>query len=142
LTVLDAYALVALLADEPAADEVASLLAEGGCAVTHVNLCESVYVLHRAYGIGIEESRPVLAPLLSEHVRQLPTDGTTVWRASELRIRHYDRRVRPLSLADCVLIAAAGDGDRIATADAPVAEAARAEGIAVVPLPDIAGARP
>jgi predicted nucleic acid-binding protein len=133
LTVLDAYALVALLADEPAADEVASLLAEGGCAVTHVNLCESVYVLHRAYGIGIEESRPVLAPLLSEHVRQL---------ASELRIRHYDRRVRPLSLADCVLIAAAGDGDRIATADAPVAEAARAEGIAVVPLPDIAGARP
>jgi PIN domain nuclease of toxin-antitoxin system len=142
LTILDAYALVALLANEPAADEVAELLAAGDCAITHVNLCESVDVLDRTYGIAVEESRLVIAPLLSERIREIATSDATVWRAGELRVRHYDRRAAPLSLADCVLLAVATDGDRIATADVPVANVARSEGIGVVALPDSAGARP
>jgi predicted nucleic acid-binding protein len=142
MTILDAYALVALLADEPAAAEVTALLAGGDCAVTHVNLCESVYVLERVHGIGLEESRPVLAPLLSERVRQLATTDETAWRASALRLRHYNRRSTGVSLADCVLLAAADVQDRIATADAPVAHVARAEGIEVVTLPDSTGSRP
>jgi hypothetical protein len=107
-----------------------------------VNLCESVYVLDRVHGIGLEESRPVLAPLLSERVRQLGTTDETAWRASDLRLRHYDRRSQPLSLADCVLLAAAGSDDRIATSDAPVALVARSEGLEVVALPDSTGSRP
>jgi predicted nucleic acid-binding protein len=142
LTILDAYALIALLADEPAAGEVVELLAAGDCAVTHVNLCESVYVLQRTYGVGVEESRVVVAPLLSEGIREIATGEATVWRASDLRVRYYDRRVTPLSLADCVLLAAATGDDRIATADAPVANVARSEGIGVVALPDLSGARP
>jgi uncharacterized protein with PIN domain len=142
LTILDAYALVALLADEPAADEVAELLAAGDCAVTHVNLCESVYVLHRAHDVGIEESRRVIAPLLADGIGELGTSEATVWRAGELRVRHYDRRATPLSLADCVLLAAATAEDRIATAGGPVATVARIEGIDVVALPDASGARP
>jgi len=142
LTILDAYALVALLADEPAADEVTALLAGRDCAVTHVNLCESVYVLDRVHGIRLEESRPVLEPLLSERLRQLGTTAETVWRASELRLRHYDRRSAALSLADCVLLAAAGEGDRIATADPPVAQIGRSEGVEGIALPDSSGARP
>ena len=142
MTILDAYALVALLANEPAADEVTALVVRGDCAVTHVNLCESVYVLDRVHGIGLEESRPVLAPLLSERVRQLGTTDETAWRASDLRLRHYDRRSLAISLADCVLVAAAGESDRIATADPSVALVARSEGVEVVALPDSTGARP
>lgn len=142
MTILDAYALVALFANEPAAEQVVELLASGDCAVTHVNLCESVYVLDRAYGIGLEESRLAVAPLLSERLREIGTRESTAWRAAELRLRHYDRRAAPLSLADCVLLAAAGERDRIATADVPVANAARSEGIGVVALPDSAGTRP
>jgi PIN domain nuclease of toxin-antitoxin system len=142
LTILDAYAIVALLANEPAADEVTELLAVGDCGITHVNLCESVYVLDRTYGIRVEESRLVIEPLLSERMREIATRDAMVWRAAELRVRHYDRRAAPLSLADCILLAVANDDDRIATADAPVANVARSEGIPVVPLPDSAGVRP
>ena len=49
---------------------------------------------------------------------------------------------RPVPLADCFLIAAAGADDSVATADGPVAEAAREEGIAVHALPDSGGDRP
>jgi rRNA-processing protein FCF1 len=107
-----------------------------------VNLCESVDALDRTYGIAVQESRLVIAPLLSERIREIATREATVWRAAELRVRHYDRRGAPLSLADCLLLAAATDGDRIATADVPVANIARSEGIGVVALPDSAGARP
>ena len=47
----------------------------------------------------------------------------------------------PLSLADCVLLAAAS-GASLATADPPLARAARAERIEVHPLQDSRGRRP
>jgi hypothetical protein len=70
--------------------------------------------------------------------------GTTeAWRAADLRARYYDRKARALSLADCLLLAhVCTGGDEIATADPAIADVARAEGLALIPLPDSAGARP
>ena len=47
---------------------------------------------------------------------------------------HYHGARRPLSLADCICLAAARRGDRVATADGPMLETAEIEGIATVPL--------
>jgi len=63
--------------------------------------------------------------------------------AGRLHAAHYDRVRRPLSLADCLALATALTlGDTLATADAPLADAARAEGCSVVALPDSQGRRP
>jgi predicted nucleic acid-binding protein len=63
--------------------------------------------------------------------------------AGRLHAAHYDRVRRPLSLADCLALATALTlGDVLATADAPLADAARAEGCSIVALPDSQGRRP
>jgi predicted nucleic acid-binding protein len=63
--------------------------------------------------------------------------------AGQLHARHYDRRTRPLSLADCVALATAAElEDALATSDPPLAEAARTEQVLVIGLPDSQGRRP
>src|SRR5438046_618362 len=47
LTLLDSYTLVALLADEPTADEVKDLLRDNNCRVIVVNLAEAVDISQR-----------------------------------------------------------------------------------------------
>jgi hypothetical protein len=47
-----------------------------------------------------------------------------------------------VSLGDCFVLATAGPGDAVATADPVVAAVARAEGIGVESLPDSTGRRP
>jgi predicted nucleic acid-binding protein len=140
---LDAYALVALLADEPAATETEQLLRAGDCGAMVVNLAEAIDVACRVHGLDEEEVRSILEPLVAAKVlAAVAADESTAWRAARLRVRHYARRARPVSLADCFLVAAAGAEDAIATSDAPVARVARAEGIRVIALPDSAGRRP
>jgi PIN domain nuclease of toxin-antitoxin system len=142
LTILDAYALVALLLDEPAADDVERLLREDRCAITTVNLAEALDIGMRRHGAPREVIASALDPLLGDTVAVLDQPEPHAWRAAELRARHYDRTTAPLSLADCMLLAAATDDDRIATADSPVADAARSEGIRLASLPDSTGVRP
>jgi len=139
---LDAYALVALLADEPAAAEVETLLRTGESAVTVVNLAEAVDVTRRVHGAPAEIVKSAIEGLLGEALTVVRQGEHHAWRAADVRARHYDRKLRPLSLADCLLIAAAGAADRIATADEPLAQAARGEGIEVLALPDSTGRRP
>ena len=110
--------------------------------MTTVNLAEVIDVLGRVHLVGEEELRATVEPHLSEVVSTVLPTQDDAWRAAAIRTRYYDRGGCPLSLADCFLIAATGPGDSIATADVPVAETARAEGIDVVPLPDTAGRRP
>jgi PIN domain nuclease of toxin-antitoxin system len=144
LTLLDAYALVALVVDEPAADEVESLLRERDCGSVVANLAEAIDISHRVHGLPLDDIREALEPLLlGGSLSVVVSDESDAWRAAELRGRHYERKTRALSLADCFLLAhamAAGDG--IATADPPLADAARVEGVALVALPDSAGRRP
>lgn len=139
---LDAYALVAFLADEPAHDEVKALLRES-CIVTIVNLAESFDVLGRVYGIDEDELRRLIDPLVGDALRVDAPPAEDAWLVASLRRRYYDRRERELSLADCFLLAAASRlGASVATADPPVASAARDESLGLIALPDRSGRRP
>lgn len=131
---LDAFALIALLADEPAADQVERLLRRGEAAITVINLAEAVDVLQRVQKIGRERLDAVLDPLLGEPLQLLGIDLLIALAAADIRARRYHRTRSPLSIADCVLLAAAAPGDSVATADEALIRAARAEGIAVTRL--------
>lgn len=140
--VLDAFALVALMLDEPAAAEVEALLRRGDAAMTTTNLGEAMDQLHRVHGVALEELRTQLTPVIGEAVQIVEPSEALIWRAVELRARHYRRRKSELSLADCVALAAAKRGDRLATADPPLARATVAEGIELVSLASAAGKLP
>lgn len=143
LTLLDAYPIVAFLIEAPAAEAADELLREGQSAVPALNLAEAIDVSCRVYGLEEEEVRQVLEPILSSgSLTVRGADEQTAWRAARLRVAYYRRRERPLSLADCFLLAAADGDDRIATADPAVAEVARLEGIELLPLPDSSGRLP
>jgi PIN domain nuclease of toxin-antitoxin system len=139
---LDAYAVVAFLADEPARSEVAKILRRS-CVVSTVNLAESLDVLGRIHGIGQDELRGLVDPLLAEDVRvEAPIDDDA-WVVARLRTQYYDRSTRDLSLADCFLLATAERlGASVATADQAVADAARDEALELVALPNRSGTRP
>jgi uncharacterized protein with PIN domain len=144
VTLLDAYALVALIVDEPAAGEVEQLLRDGECRVAVTNLAEAIDVSHRIHAMPLVEVQTILEPLfLTGALEGLVSRSADAWRAADLRGRHYHRRSSPLSLADCFLLSAALDSaDVIATADPPLAVAARSEGLDVIALPDSSGDRP
>jgi uncharacterized protein with PIN domain len=144
VTFLDAYALVALVGDEPAAEEVQGLLREGGTRVAIVNLAEAVDIAQRVHSLSAQEVRRALEPLLlAGIVSAAISDEPHAWLAAELRIKHFDKKPSSLSMADCFLLAhALIDGGPIVTSDLPLATAAWAEGLEVVGLPDSSGKRP
>lgn len=144
MTFLDAYALVALVADEPPAAEVETILRAGETRIVAVNLAEAVDIAQRVHGIPGEEVRAAVEPLLLGNVLSVAvSDEPQVWLAAEIRTKHYDKRAAALSTADCLLLAhGVTDGGPIATADLVVATVASALGIEVVGLPDSSGKRP
>jgi predicted nucleic acid-binding protein len=142
LTYLDAYALVALIADEPAAAEVESLIREHDCRVSTINLAETIDVSQRVHSLSLMELRGILGPFFPDVVLLASPQEEHAWAAADIRARYYSRK-SPLSLADCFLIAHASlDEDGLATSDAPLAEAARADGVPVTAFPDRTGRRP
>jgi PIN domain nuclease of toxin-antitoxin system len=132
---LDAYALIALLVEEPAADEVESLLRRGGAAITAVNLAEALDVLQRVQGVSRERLEELTAPLVGERMALMTIDERIARDAADIRARRYHRTRSPLSLADCILLAATGESDALATADGPLIRAAEAENRRVTVLP-------
>ena len=142
MTALDAYALVAYFADEPAGREVEAILG-AECVMSGVNFAESLDVLERVYGVEEDELRARLDPLLSGVVGIDMPGAPDAWAAARLRSRYYGRSTRALSMADCFLLATGARlGVAVATADPGVAATARGEGIELVALPDSAGRRP
>jgi uncharacterized protein with PIN domain len=140
--VLDAYALTALLAGEPAAEEVGRLIAAGGTAVAAPNLAEAADRLGRIHGIALERTRAAVESLeQSTDLQVRAAERPHAWRAAELRIKHYHRTRRPLSLGDCLLLAMTGGQDQLATADPCVLAAADEEQIGRIALPDSRGRR-
>lgn len=133
-TVLDAYALIALTLDEPAADEVARILRGGDAAVTSVNYGETLDQLVRARRMPEPRVRSVLEPLLDGPLGRVDVGFGIVGKAVRLRAAHYHRERSPLSLADCICVAAAGPSGAVATADAAILAMAESEGIATVRL--------
>ena len=127
---LDAQALIAFAADEPAAQRVEDILRARESVTTAINLAEVVQNLLRR---GADEARVrgVLEPL---GLGIISVDPSLAWRAGAVRARHYHGRTNRVSLADCCLVAAATSEDTIVTGDRALAEMARAEGVEVVEL--------
>jgi PIN domain nuclease of toxin-antitoxin system len=141
LTLLDANAFLALLLREPGGVEVAELLRSRNCATSAPCVAEVVDKLVRRNRISLESLADKLSPLLAESVVVLDVDPSVAWRAGEIRAAHYHRKMSDLSLADCLLLAAAGPEDEVATSDRIVAATAGKLGISLVPLLDSNGRR-
>lgn len=135
MILLDAYALIAFLTGGPAAGDVRGLLRSGEAGVATANLAEALDVSARVHGLPIARARDVLDPLFETTLIAVDLDRDTVRRSADVRARHYHRASRAISLADAILIASAGPGDRIATADAALLAVAEAEGRAAIALP-------
>jgi PIN domain nuclease of toxin-antitoxin system len=139
LIVLDAYAVLALLKDEPAAEAVQLLLgSDDEAALTVLGVAEVLDHLVRLAGAEEDEAALDLAQLPLRPPLHL--DAGLAMRAAFLRARQYHRRNRAISLADCVVAEAArGLNAPVATADPHLLDTCRAEGIASLPLPAIRG---
>lgn len=144
MTYIDAYGLVALIANEAAAPEVEKLLRGEECRVVAVNLAETIDVAARTHGFPLEEIRKALEPLiLGGQLAVAVSDASDAWLAAEIRVSGYHRSKRPLSMADCMLLAHAfSTGDAVATSDPHVADVARTGDVTVIALPDTDGNRP
>jgi PIN domain nuclease of toxin-antitoxin system len=142
LIALDAYALIALLAGEPARDDVVEILREP-CVMSTVNLAESWDILGRVHHIDEQRIGVLVEPLLTKTITVDSPSAADARRAASLRRHHYDRSTRSLSLADCFLLATASRLEAsVATADPAVAAVARDESLELIALPDSAGRRP
>lgn len=142
MTFLDANAFVALLRREPGGPEVADLLRSRACVTPAACVAEVVDKLVRRHGIVAGDLAERLGPLFDEAIAVVAVDPQTAWRAGEIRAAHYDRKTSSLSLADCLLLAAAGGDDEIATSDRAIATTAQRLGIGLIPLLDSKGERP
>jgi PIN domain nuclease of toxin-antitoxin system len=137
--ILDAYAVLGLLKGEPAAPVVRDLLgSEPLPALTAVGVAEVLDHLVRVEGATDEDAALDLAQLgLADPA---PVDEVVGMRAGLLRARHYNRRTRPVSLADCVAAEAArATAAALVTADPHLLDLCSEEGIATVALPDSSG---
>jgi PIN domain nuclease of toxin-antitoxin system len=139
MTVLDAYAVLALFRGEPAAGPVRELLeSDADSSLTVLGVAEVLDHLVRLAGVTDEEAVLDVAQLGLAEPRAL--DAAAAMQAGLLRARHYHRRDRAVSLADCVAAATAQAWHRpLATADPHLLALCVDEGIAVLALPDSSG---
>ncbi len=143
MILLDAYALIAFVGDELAAPDVEALLQSESCGVTAVNLAEMFYALTRVRGHSEGDVADAWKSLQEVGVVVVEVGEGTARGAAALRAKHYHGKTCPVSLADCIALAAAAEMPaEIATSDAPMVDVARAEGIAVRPLPSTSGLLP
>jgi predicted nucleic acid-binding protein len=140
LTVLDAYAVIAYLRDEPAADEVAPLLEAGDARLTAVGLGEVLDHLVRLARADEEEAALDLAQL--GLLDAIAVDSTVGAAAGRLRAGRYHRTRCSVSMADCIAAEAARyRTESLATSDPHLLDICSAEGIDVIVLPGSDGSR-
>ena len=129
VTVLDAFAVVALLREEPAAELVAGIV-RSPTTLTSVNAAEVVDRLARRYGWDEDDVETDLQLLGIAGMEMIPVTVALGLEAGRLRTRYHDRDDAAISLADCVAAAAALHLERpIATADPALAAVVRAEAV-------------
>ena len=139
MILLDSYAVLALLRGEAAASAVAELLSDHpDSALTSIGLAEVVDNLIRLSAATPEDAAVDLAALQLREPIEL--DMQLGLRAGLLRARHYDRRTRDLSIADCIVAETARQfAVPVATADPTLIRTCLDEGIEVIVLPDTRG---
>lgn len=142
MTVLDTQALIAFMAAEPAAAEVEAILRgrDGSASVSAISLAEIIDVGVRRLGQRVDAMDDRVSALIAGGLEVVPIDEDLSRLAGALRSRHWDRDSRPVSLADCMILATAiVTREPLATSDPPLIAAARAEGHPVLALLDSRG---
>jgi predicted nucleic acid-binding protein len=140
--VLDAGPVVSILVKDAAGPIVATELDGRECEVSVVNVGEVLDVLIRVHRVSRRAAAEAVRRYLGEGARPVPATLDIAERAALVRARHYHRRDRDVSLADCFAIATALPDSELATSDAAVVRVAQAEGLRVLALPDARGRRP
>lgn len=142
MTVLDAYAVLAYLRNETAAELITELL-RSPTMLSAVNAAEVIDQLVRVYGRDPDDVHADLAVLSHAGMHLSPVSADVGILAGRLRARHYHRERMAVSLADCVAAATAlSTGRPLATADPALAAMVRVEGISLHAFPDSAGRLP
>lgn len=131
--VVDATVVLAVVNDEPRAAESVSILSAELCRISTVTVSEIVDVGLRL-GISRERVEDVVQEL-EQSLEVVPPGLETVVAAGALRSRWHERRGSRVSLADCMVVATARPGERVASADAALLRMARGEGLEVIALP-------
>ena len=127
MTVLDAYAVLAYLKDEPAASEVRALLSDRDASLTAIGIAEVLDHLVRIVGADEEDAALDIAQL--DLLDGIGLDSRTAVAAGRLRARHYHRTRCPVSLADCFAAEVARpQGHTLATSDPHLLDVYHAEG--------------
>lgn len=139
MIVLDSFAVLALLKDEPAASQVQQLVeSDEDATLTALGIAEVLDHLVRLVGADEEDAVLDLAQL--GLASPPPVEAQVALQAGLLRARHYHRKSRAVSLADCVAAETARSRDsKLASADPQLLDMCRDEGIAVLPLADSNG---
>lgn len=134
MTILDAYAVIAFLRGEPAAEHVRPLLEDGSGVLTAVGLAEVLDHLVRL--ANADEDDAVLDVAQLGLLDALTVDADTGSAAGRLRARHYHRTRCAVSMADCIAAETARvSGRPLATADPALLDVCHGEGIGTRPLP-------
>lgn len=142
MIVLDASAIIALLADEPAATEIAELLGGEPSCCCAVNLAEVADGLVRVGGVAPATVTDALTDLVESGMKVTAGDHVTALRAGAIRAAHYDRRDAAVSLADCFAVATAEAANAtLLTSDGDLCRLATRLSVAVHPLANSAGQR-
>jgi PIN domain nuclease of toxin-antitoxin system len=136
---LDANALLAVLVGEPAMEHVLSLIRQGNAAMTGANIAEVFDVGTRRKGLSPTRMTELIEPLFDGPIACVPVDQGLAGSAGLLRGDRYHRSKSRLSLADAVLLAAAGPADQIATSDSEVLAIAAEMDIETIELPPSSG---
>jgi PIN domain nuclease of toxin-antitoxin system len=145
VTVLDTQAIVAALIAEPAMSEVSRILHDRDSIpmVSAITVAETMDVLVRGRHQRVEACDAQLQLLYAGGLEVVPVDEEIGRLAGLLRARHWNGDRRPVSMVDCTVLATGMIAQEpIATADAALIGAARAEGHPVVVLPDSHGRLP
>ena len=139
MIILDAYAVLAFLQRERAGPLVRELLrSDEELALTVLGVAEVIDRLVRHAGVDEDDAWTDVAQLA---LAAPPLDPPLAVRAGLLRARHYHRRTRAISLADCVAAETARRFDAsLATSGPALLTTCDEEGIAFIALPDSSGA--
>ena len=137
--VLDAYAVIAYLLNEPAADDVAELFTQP-TVLASVNAAEVMDQMVRVWKHDPDDVDVALAMLTKVNMVIAPARPAIALYAGRLRARHYDKRTCSVSMADCFAAATALDMRlALATSDPHLAQLMAAENGHVTRLPDSRG---
>jgi predicted nucleic acid-binding protein len=119
--VLDSFALLAYLQDEPAASRVETLLENAEkekcrLMISVINLGEILYITERR--AGVSKAQDSLALIRQLPIEVLPADEQAVFSAAHIKANHA------ISYADSFVVAAAVEKDAIVLTNDPEFESA------------------